>query len=52
MAPSRSTELRRPYTLTRKIPYGRMPRWKTVVGLPREYLSMVYRGKEANKVLA
>ena len=48
MAPSRSTELRRSYTLTRKIPYRRMPRWIIVVGLPRKYLSMVYRGKEIN----
>ena len=48
MAPSRSIELRRPNTLTRKIPYGRMPRQIIVVGLPREYLSMAYRGKEIN----
>ena len=48
MAPSRSAELRRPYALTRKIPYRRMPRQIIVVGLPREYLSMVYREKEIN----
>jgi len=48
MAPSRSIELRGPNTLTQKIPYGRMPRWIIVVGLPREYLFMVYRGKEIN----
>jgi len=48
MALSRSIELRGPNTLTRKISYGRMPRQIIVVGLPREYLSMVYRGKEMN----
>ena len=48
MAPSRNTRLRRLNTLTRKIPYGKMPRWIIVVGVPREYLSMVYRGKEMN----
>ena len=48
MAPSRSTELRGPNTLTQKIPYRRMPRQITVVGLPREYLSIAYRGKETN----
>jgi len=48
MAPSRSTRLRGLNTLTRKIPYGRMPRWIIVVGVPREHLSMAYRGKEIN----
>ena len=48
MASSRSTELRGPNTLTRKIPYRRMPRQTVVVKLPKEYLSMVYRGKETN----
>jgi len=48
MAPSRSIELRGPNTLTRKIPYKRIPRWIIVVGLPKEYLSIVYRGKEIN----
>ena len=48
MAPSRSIELRGPNTLTQKIPYGRMPKQIIVVGLPKEYLSIVYRGKEAN----
>ena len=48
MAPSRSTKLRGPNTLTRKIPYGRMPRRIIVVELSREYLSIVYRGKEVN----
>ena len=48
MAPSRSIELKRPNTLTRKIPYRRMPRWITVVELSREYLSIVYRGKKIN----
>jgi len=48
MAPSRSTRLRGLNILTRKIPYGRMPRWIIVVEVPREYLSIVYRGKEIN----
>ena len=48
MAPSRSTELRGPNTLTRKIPYRRMPRQIIVVGVPREHLFMVYRGKETD----
>jgi len=48
MAPSRSIELRRPNTLTRKVPYGRIPRGIIVVELSREYLSMVYKGKEIN----
>jgi len=48
MAPSRSIKLRGPNTLTRKIPYGRMPKGIIVVGVPREYLSIVYRGKETN----
>jgi len=48
MAPSRSTGLRGLNTLTRKIPYGRIPRQIIVVGVPREYLSMAHRGKEMN----
>jgi len=48
MAPSRSIELRGPNTLTRKISYGRIPRWKIVVELSRKYLSIAYRGKEKN----
>jgi len=48
MAPSRSAKLRGLNTLTRKIPYGRIPRWIIVVGVPREYLSIAYRGKEKN----
>jgi len=48
MAPSRSIRLRGLNTLTRKIPYGRMPRWIIVVGVPREHLSIAYRGKEIN----
>ena len=52
MAPSRSIESRGPYTLARKIPYGRIPRRIIVVGLPREHLSIARRGKETNKVLA
>ena len=45
MAPSRSTELRRPNTLARKIPYRRIPKQKTVVELSREHLSIARRGK-------
>jgi len=45
MAPSRSTELRGPNTLARKIPYRRMPREIIVVELSREHLSIAYRGK-------
>jgi len=48
MAPSRSTKLRGLNTLTRKIPYGRIPRKIIVVEVPREHLSIVYRGKEIN----
>jgi len=48
MAPSRSTRLRGLNTLTKKIPYGRMPRWTIVVEVPRKHLSIVYRGKEIN----
>ena len=48
MAPSRSIRLRGLNTLIRKIPYGRMSRRIIVVGVPREYLSIVYRGKEIN----
>jgi len=44
MAPSRSIELRGPNTLTRKIPYGKMPKWIIVVELSKEHLSIVYRG--------
>ena len=28
--------------ITRKIPNGRIPRWIIVVGMPREYMSIVY----------
>jgi len=48
MAPSRSIELRGPNTLTRKIPYGRMPRGIIVVGLSKKHLSIAYKGKEIN----
>ena len=48
MAPSRSTRLRRLNALTRKIPYRRIPRQTIVVEVPREYLSMVRKGKEIN----
>jgi len=48
MAPSRSAKLRGPNTLTQKISYGRMPRRTIVVEVPREHLSIAYRGKEIN----
>jgi len=48
MASSRSIELKGPNTLTRKIPYRKMPRGIIVVELSREHLSMIYRGKEIN----
>jgi len=48
MAPSRSAKLRGLNTLIQKIPYRRMPKQIIVVGLPREYLFMAYRGKEVN----
>jgi len=48
MAPSRSIRLRGLNTLTRKIPYGRMPRQIIVVEVPRKHLSIVYKGKEIN----
>jgi len=48
MAPSRSVKLRGLNTLTRKIPYGRIPRGIIVVGVPRKHLSIAYRGKEMN----
>ena len=48
MAPSRSLGVRQLITLTRKIPYGKIPRRIIVVGVPREHLSTVYRGKEMN----
>jgi len=42
MASSRGLRGRKFSTLTRKIPYGRMLRWTIVVGMPREYISIVY----------
>jgi hypothetical protein len=42
MAPSRSLGVRRLNTLTRKIPYRRMPRRTIVIEMPREYISIVY----------
>jgi len=48
MAPSRSTRLGGLNILARKIPYGKIPRRIIVVGVPREYLSIAYRGKETN----
>ena len=46
MVSSRSIELRRPNTLTRKIPYRRMPRQIIVVELSRKHLSIAYREKK------
>jgi len=43
MASGRSLRERRFNTLTRKIPYRRIPRWIIVVGMPREYISIVYQ---------
>jgi hypothetical protein len=48
MAPSRSLGVRQLNTLTRKIPYRKILRGIIVVGLPKEYLSIVYRRKEIN----
>jgi len=48
MAPSRSIRLGRLNTLTKKIPYGKIPRGIIVIKVPREHLSIVYRGKEIN----
>jgi len=48
MAPSRSIKLRGLNTLTRKIPYGRIPKGIIMVGVPKEYLSIAYKGKEIN----
>ena len=48
MAPSRSARLKGLNTLTRKIPYKKIPRRIIVVGVPRKHLSIIYRGKEIN----
>jgi len=48
MAPSKNIKLRRPNTLTRKISYRRIPKGIIVVEVPREHLSIVYKGKEIN----
>ena len=42
MAPSRSLEVRRLNILTKKIPYGKMPKGIIVVGMPKKYMSIVY----------
>jgi len=42
LAPSRSLRNRGLDALTRKVPYRRMPRGIIVVGVLREYLSIVY----------
>ena len=44
MVSSRNTGNRRLNAITRKIPNRRMPRRIIVVGMPREYVSIVYRG--------
>jgi len=48
MAPSRSIRLKGLNTLTKKIPYRRIPKGIIVVGVPRKHLSIAYRGKEIN----
>ena len=52
MASSRYLGVRRFNTLTRKVPYRRMPRQIIVVGMPREYISIARQKKEENKALA
>jgi hypothetical protein len=42
MASSRYTRVKGLSILTRKIPNGRIFRWIIVVGIPREYISIVY----------
>jgi len=42
MASNKSLRGRRLNTLARKIPYGKMLRRIIVVGMPREYVSIVY----------
>ena len=42
MAPSRSLRVRQLNTLTRKIPYRKMPRRIIVVGMSYKYISIVY----------
>jgi len=48
MASYRSLRGRGFNTLTRKIPYRRILRWTIVVGMPRKYMSIVYRRQKAN----
>ena len=48
MASNRDIRSRRLNAITRKIPNGRMPRGTTVVGMPRKYVSIVYRRQKAN----
>ena len=43
MVSSRDIRGRRLNTIARKIPNRRMPRGIIVVGMPKEYVSMVYR---------
>jgi len=42
MASHGSLRIRGLNTLTRKIPYGKMPRWTAMVGMSREHLSIAY----------
>jgi len=42
MASYGSLRIRGLNTLTRKIPYGRMPRWIIIVGIFKEHLSIAY----------
>ena len=44
MASNRGLGVRRLNTLTKKIPYRRIPRQIIVVGIPKEYISIAYRG--------
>ena len=43
MASSKSLEVKRLNILTRKIPYRKMLKQITVVEIPKEYVSIVYR---------
>ena len=45
MASNRILSTRRLNTLTKKVPYRKIPKKIIVVGVPKEYLFIVYRGK-------
>ena len=51
MASNGKLNRRRVNTRIRKVPYRKMLRQIIVVGMPKKYISIVYRGKEINKVL-